>query len=765
MSKNKQQHTQNSALPDSKGLSFHAKIVFPVVAILASFVTIILLIVHFAIERQFHEEETENLFQSQRIFEKLIEIRKADLEEQARELANDVDFKTVVQNGDQKTLNFTINEIIKDLDLTFINITTPESEIISTVVKISDLDATLYNQQYTLHLKRALEGKTITTLADLDGSIFEIATTPIIADQKLIGVISTGRHLDDTMVADFRRLTGCEIAFYSGSRVSVASWQEANKRLSFYRMVEDKSLPFALGDQAIVSPIEKIIVENDHYLGLLCTCSIPDQSEPVRFGLFSSYENQYAKLQHTQQQLIQVGILGICLSGIVAWILTGRALKPVASLQKSIAAMSEGDFRNRAEVTTHDEIGTLALAFNEMSDKLQYKRDEMEHQISKLRDTRARLLQSEKLSALGAFIAGITHEFNNPLTVMVGYAQLLKESDISDDHKDDVTQIIESSERCQGIVQNLLSFARERPAERTLLSLNELVNSSLKFVLYELTANNIKVIKELDPELPLVLADAHQIQQVILNIIKNAEQAMEANTIERMITLRTYSESGSMVRLSIQDSGPGIAPAAMHKLFDPFFTTKEQGKGTGLGLSMSYGIIREHGGEILVENSAGEGARFMIDLPQAPKSDGRFIESNYAEHASRQGQQVAGQKILIVDDEELILKLTYKILNRCGYEVHTTGNGLEALHRIEREHYDIVLSDWKMPGMSGQEFFEQWLDTYPNATTRFIFMTGDVLNEDMQRYIERNGSACLLKPFSLDEFRATLQMLIQSDTH
>ena len=170
-----------------------------------------------------------------------------------------------------------------------------------------------------------LEGKTFTTLADLNGLIMEIATTPVVVGTQMIGVISIGHHLDDVMLAEFRRLTGCEIAFYSGKRVSVASWQEAGKRLSFFGMVNDHAFPFSLSDEPVVDPIRKLLVNKEHYLGLMGMSAIPEQSEPVRYGLFSSYENQYRELKQTQQLLLQLGVLGIWFGGLMAWVLTGAA--------------------------------------------------------------------------------------------------------------------------------------------------------------------------------------------------------------------------------------------------------------------------------------------------------------------------------------------------------------------------------------------------------------------------------------------------------
>ncbi|MFT5494677.1 MAG: two-component system NtrC family sensor kinase [Kiritimatiellia bacterium] len=733
----------------------------PVMVILMLFVGATIYLVNQNITSQYKGDGAEALLTSQRVFEKFMGIRKEQLALRGRSIPNDHRISDLLTSDyvDLAPLRLSLNQLVLELNLSFISFTDARQRMMASATQISNLDAEEYNRKHTRHIERALEGETVTTLADMGGMIVEIATTPIIKDGQVVGALTIGNHLDEAVISEFKRLTSCEIVFYSGKRASVTSWQDAAKRLSFYGAVNSPAFPFDLGEQPLVQPMQELRVNGEHYYGMVSTCAIPNESDPVRYSLLSSYENRYQELVKTQQYLLRLGVLGVWLGGWIAYIMVGRVVRPLKELKRSAEQIGDGDLTHRVKVRSKDEIGDLANTFNQMCGKIQHSRDELQHTVAKLKDTKIRLVQSEKLSALGAFIAGITHELNNPLTVMIGYAQLLKESDLSPEHLDDVDQIISSADRCHAIIQNLLSFARERPAERVLVSLNDIVNNTLKFVFYELRTANVTINKELGDELQPILGDPYQLQQVLLNIIKNAEHAMDGQSHPAILTIRTSREAGGINRLTVQDSGPGIPPGLMHKIFDPFFTTKPPGKGTGLGLSMSYGIIREHGGEITAESPPDQGTRFVIDLPETPINAAMLADLGNRPKLEQANYQGAGQKILVVDDEELILNLTRKILGRCGYEVHTTGNGLEALHRLEREHFDLVLSDWRMPGMSGQEFFEQWLEKHPSSRTRFIFMSGDVLNEDMQRYIERNGSACLLKPFSLDDFRAVMQTI------
>ncbi|MGQ9631469.1 MAG: ATP-binding protein [bacterium] len=235
--------------------------------------------------------------------------------------------------------------------------------------------------------------------------------------------------------------------------------------------------------------------------------------------------------------------------------------------------------------------------------------------VTRDRFIQEQILQMEKLSAVGGLVAGVAHELNNPLTGVMGFAQLLlMEPDLREDVKEDIRKIYREGDRARRIVQNLLAFARKHKPEKRLVDVNHLIENTLELQSYEARANNIRVVKNLDRELPMILADPNQLQQVFLNITSNAYQAMLLRDGERCLTVTTRREGGE-IEISFSDTGPGIPRENLKRIFDPFFTTKEVGEGTGLGLSVSYGIIREHGGTITVKSWEGEGATFTILLP------------------------------------------------------------------------------------------------------------------------------------------------------
>jgi two-component system NtrC family sensor kinase len=211
-------------------------------------------------------------------------------------------------------------------------------------------------------------------------------------------------------------------------------------------------------------------------------------------------------------------------------------------------------------------------------------------------------------------VAGVSHEINNPLTAILGYTELMLESQLPDETRSDLTKLHAQAQRMQTIVQNLLRFAREDKPEMSLVDVNSVLSSTLELKAYELQAAHIQVVEHLRPDLPLIYGNAGQLQQVFLNIINNAHQAMKDRRQNGSLQLETGTEK-DRVRVIISDTGPGISREHLSRIFDPFFTTKPVGEGTGLGLSLSFGIIKEHGGSIRAESRVGQGATFIVDLP------------------------------------------------------------------------------------------------------------------------------------------------------
>ena len=259
-----------------------------------------------------------------------------------------------------------------------------------------------------------------------------------------------------------------------------------------------------------------------------------------------------------------------------------------------------------------------------MSEELSEANSRLVATVERLKTTQAQLLQAEKLSAIGQLVAGVAHELNNPLTSVIGYAQLVEEElkeagdapvRTSTELAHDVRRIAEESERAAKIVRNLLAFARRQTAARSPQDIADLASRVLSLRSYEFRLNTIEIETAFEPGLPRVLADTSQLQQALLNLVLNAEQAMRSRTPKRLRVGARYDAEAGAVELFVGDTGHGITDENLTRIFDPFFTTRDVGEGTGLGLSICYGIVRDHGGQISVKSRVGEGTTFSLLLP------------------------------------------------------------------------------------------------------------------------------------------------------
>jgi two-component system NtrC family sensor kinase len=364
-----------------------------------------------------------------------------------------------------------------------------------------------------------------------------------------------------------------------------------------------------------------------------------------------------------------------------------------------------------------------------------------------------RLLQSEKMVSVGQLVSGVAHELNNPLTGITGFAQLLLARELDESTKRDVETIYDEAERASKIVQNLLSFARRKRAEKELVNLNVLLERVLELRTYDFRVKNIDVELELDPELPETMVDADQIQQVFLNVVINAEQAMLSAHGQGTLTVRSERKDGAL-RISFQDDGPGMAPETVRRIFDPFFTTKDTGEGTGLGLTISYGIIEDHGGRIWAESEPGRGTTFTIELPVLRG------EQRAGHPEAVPEPTVTGRSILVVDDEQSIQRLLGSILEMDGHRVETARNGREALRRLERGRYDLVITDIKMPDMDGRELYQQLLRRDRALAERTVFITGDTVSPETRTFLQQVDNPCLAKPFRVRQVREAIAQIL-----
>jgi two-component system, cell cycle sensor histidine kinase and response regulator CckA len=380
------------------------------------------------------------------------------------------------------------------------------------------------------------------------------------------------------------------------------------------------------------------------------------------------------------------------------------------------------------------------------------------------RDLYHQLLQTEKMAALGQTISGVAHELNNPLATILTWAERLsKRAPVDDQIRRGLEAILSESERAARIVRNLLTFARKRQTTRAMVDVNQVVRETLALRAHDQRLSNVTVIDALAAGLPPVFADGYQLQQVLLNLVINAEQAMLGAHGRGMLVVRTWHDNeNDLAILEINDDGPGIPDDVQPKIFDPFFTTKDVGKGTGLGLTVAYAIVQEHGGRIRLDSRPAAGASFFVELPiSVAKPAG--ASPTRVRQAPVPAVRRAGT-ILVVEDETQLASAVVEALGDAGYAVEHAADGEEALGRVKAKKHDLIVCDLKMPKLDGKAFYRKLAATSPKLARRVIFVTGDVAGTDAEQFLKESGCRWLAKPFRLADLVAAVNDVFTSES-
>jgi two-component system NtrC family sensor kinase len=359
------------------------------------------------------------------------------------------------------------------------------------------------------------------------------------------------------------------------------------------------------------------------------------------------------------------------------------------------------------------------------------------------------LIQSEKMSAIGQLIAGIAHDLNNPLASVVGFADFLTEvPNVPSSIREPLAVVRDEAERASSIVRNLLGFARKQDHQRRPTALKPLLDGTFVLLRNQLMAQRVEAQIEIEPDLPMPDVDPNQIQQVFVNLINNAAQAIASTGRPGNILVRARRWLDG-VAIEIIDDGPGMSEALAAQVFEPFFTTKAEGEGTGLGLSISQGIVKEHGGRIMLSSEEGRGSTFTVQLPLSTRAATPPPDTGTRAPTRR-------LRVLVVDDEPHILHYMRATLEAWGHIPVVASDGEEALARATQEQFDLIISDLRMPRLGGREFYEQLLIQNPTMAARLVFSTGDTVRGDTLTFLETLDRPYLHKPFSLAELRTLL---------
>ena len=386
-----------------------------------------------------------------------------------------------------------------------------------------------------------------------------------------------------------------------------------------------------------------------------------------------------------------------------------------------------------ARVTDYNGEDVIVSSTRDITDELAMQ--------AELQQQREIAHQNEKLSALGELLAGVAHELNNPLSIVVGYALMLQDKIEDPKQKRQIERIGLAAERCAKIVKTFLAMARQKPANLDSCSLNDILQTALDVAGGGLKASGVEVALELAPDLPPVAADADQMAQVFANLIANAEHALAECGEDGRLTLTTAHDSDAdEVVVRVRDNGAGIPADIQARIFEPFFTTKEVGTGTGVGLAFSHRIVAAHGGSLGIESRPGEGATFVVRMgvaktPVEP-------EAAVAVRPPPPGQR----SVLVLDDETIVTDLIRDILEENGYLVEAHNDPQRALERLQMQSFDAILSDLKMPGMDGKTFLDRVRETSDRHADRLAFVTGDTMSPQVEAFLEDASIPCLEKP-------------------
>ena len=487
--------------------------------------------------------------------------------------------------------------------------------------------------QATMQVIPTLKAKERKEREETSGMMMASAVPVFDDNDKFLGVLIGGVLLNRNFeIVDKIKEIVHEGQIYEGKEIGTATIFQGDLRISTNVKNADGSR--AIGTLVSSEVYDAVLKEGKRWVGeaFVVNAAYITAYEPIRDLNGDIIGMLYVGvLKQPFDDVLQRGIitfLGIALLGVliivfVSIFLARRIALPLRKLEETSQRISDGEYKQDFTVKGPREIEHLARSLNKMAKQLEEEKRELEEwgttlekkvgeRADEMKKINAQLFRSEKLASLGKLAAGVAHEINNPLTgILTNSSLLLEDMDKDDPKYEDVEVMVKETIRCREIVKRLLDFARQTRPQKRLASINSLIDNIILLVRNQTSFRNILIEKDLEGDLPDIFVDPDQVQQVFVNIILNAAEAM---TKGGSLTIRTmHSQDGGFIIITFADTGPGITEEVRERIFDPFYTTKEHG--TGLGLSISYGIIEQHGGTISVDSTIGKGSTFTISLP------------------------------------------------------------------------------------------------------------------------------------------------------
>jgi signal transduction histidine kinase len=498
------------------------------------------------------------------------------------------------------------------------------------------------------------------------------------------------------------------------------------------------------------------LIESRHWAAAVARLRVVDSLDAAadkQALLVSSIGRQYLlarqqTLEAATAEVLRDTILWLALGLVLLWlglvVIRRRILQPLSALDAGLERVSDGDLNTRLPVQGSDEVGRLGAHFNEMTQVLLGRAEEQ-----------------GRFAAAGQLLGDIAHEVGNPLMAIAAHAESrIGDPTLAPGQREEMQQILREAQRAAKLLRGLLRFIRPVQRQVSAVNLNAVVGDALDVVSYRFAVDEITVGGQLDPGLPLARGDAVALEQVIVNLLSNAMDALRAVKPPRRLTVDSWT-AGGRVCVGVADNGHGVAPELTGQLFRPFVSTKGR-RGAGLGLYISRQIVREAGGDLVFDGGPRTGARFVATLPAAAVSEPPPPAALVAVATPRR-QRLAGVRILLVDDEEGVRRPMAKFLNRRGAEVYEAGDGMQALALLDGQPVDVILADLRMPRMSGTELFTALESDRPQLAARVLFLSGDVsqLAEPGSRPVPRDR--ILVKPVELAELERRVAEFIKAN--
>ncbi len=447
------------------------------------------------------------------------------------------------------------------------------------------------------------------------------------------------------------------------------------------------------------------------------------------------------------EEVLRDSVSWLALGLVLLWLgvitVRRRILRPLSALETGLARVSDGELHTQVRVEGSDEIGRLGTHFNDMTQVLLGRAEEQ-----------------GRFTAAGQLLADVAHEVGNPLMAIAALAESrLGDSAVPPGQRDEMQQILQQAQRATKLLRGLLRFVRPTQRQVSTLNLNDVVRGALDVVAYRFGVDEITVDSRLDPGLPSVRGDAGALEQMVVNLLSNAIDALRTIKPPRNLTVTTWEVAGN-VALSVADNGPGVAPALRSRLFRPFASTKGR-RGAGLGLYISRQILRDAGGDLVFHVGQGVETLFVATLPVAAAAE-PAPPSPAAPAAAAALRRLAGVRILLVDDEEVVRRPMARFLNRRGAQVFEAGDGMQALALLDGQPVDVILADLRMPRMSGMDLFAALETDRPQLAARVLFLSGDISQLGAPGSTPLPEERVFVKPVELAELERRIAEFVAS---